>query len=227
MNNVQLSLVDFYSNLDLLDDEDKIVKFIKKNAMYLVPKDRLEVYQKYKNYFKRSLKVKSGSIFSQNNNEILPELIDIFVDIINPGHLLEAINKIDDFNTRLNYLYKYANRLKASDSEFIDDTFNRDPEELDDMNIISNVISNSSKEFCVEFIKSLNDNIKVNLLDKMEDDFSPEDLSSILSGFSDYSKLINAFEKYKDKISKDRYCRVLFRINNKDLIYDFLSLCNF
>ena len=223
MNNVQLSLVDFYSNLDLLDDEDKIVKFIKKNAMYLVPKDRLEVYQKYKNYFKRSLKVKSGSIFSQNNNEILPELIDIFVDIINPGHLLEAINKIDDFNTRLNYLYKYANRLKASDSEFIDDTFNRDPEELDDMNIISNVISNSSKEFCVEFIKSLNDNIKVNLLDKMEDDFSPEDLSSILSGFSDYSKLINAFEKYKDKISKDRYCRVLFRINNKDLIYDFLA----
>ena len=71
MNNVQLSLVDFYSNLDLLDDEDKIVKFIKKNAMYLVPKDRLEVYQKYKNYFKRSLKVKSGSIFSQNNYEIL------------------------------------------------------------------------------------------------------------------------------------------------------------
>ena len=164
-----------------------------------------------------------GIFLRSDNKIIIPELIDVFIDVIRPGHLLETINKIDDLNTRLNYLYKYANKLEFEDINYIDNTFNKDIQELDDMNIISSIINNSSEEFLVCFIESLSDNIKSNLLDKIGDNFSPEDLTFILSGFSDYSKLINAFEKYKDRIDKDRYFRVIQGINNKDFIYDFIA----
>ena len=50
MNSVQLNLTEFYSNIELLDDDNRRV-FIKNNINYLSPTDRLEVYTKYKDFF--------------------------------------------------------------------------------------------------------------------------------------------------------------------------------
>ena len=220
MGNVQIKLTDFYSNLDLLDDDNK-KDFIKKNIYYLAPNDRLEIYTKYKYFF---IMTDTIGIFSRaDNKKILPELIDIFVNVIRPGNLLKTINKINDYDIRINYLFKYAHILTFEDINYIDDTFNKDIEELDDMNIINTIISNSSREFLVQFIGALNDNIKGNLLEKMGDNFSSEELISILSDFSDYSQLIKLFEKYKDRIDKDKYYTVIQSIKNKDLIYDFIT----
>ena len=215
-----MDLTEFYSKLESVEDDNK-KSYIKKNINYLAPNDRLEIYTKNKEFFNMT---DTFSIFLRADNKtIIPELIDIFVDEIRPGHLLEYINKIDDLTIRLNYLYKYASKLEFEDLNYIDNTFNKDIQELDDMSIIGNIINNSSGDFLVGFIGFLNDNIKCILLDKMGDKFSPEDLIFILSGFSDYSKLISEFEKYKDRIDKDRYFRVTQGIDNKDFIYDFIA----
>lgn len=219
-NSVQLTLTEFYDNLETIDESKKFI-YIRDSVKKMTSSDKLEIYSKYSNYFTPG---NVSRVLSFNGNkDILPELIDIFVDKIKLGHILEFINKIDDYNVRLSYLYKYVNKFEFEDINYIDDTFGKDLRELDDMNIINLVINNSSNDFLVGFIESLNDDIKIEILNKLGNSFSLNDLIYILSGFSNYSKLIDTFEKYKDKIDTDKYFKVIESIKDSDLIYDFIS----